>query len=122
MLSVTLFGAPQLSIDAQPLDMIRRKNRALMFYIAAHERPVTRDQLLVVFWPDHDRAAAQQTLRTMLIQAVNFEPAGLEGFFRQLALPVVGENLHEAPQTLPDMHKMLSLANQYGLIFDPPKK
>jgi quercetin dioxygenase-like cupin family protein len=50
-----------------------------------------------------------------------FSPAGMEGFFKQLALPVEGEELHNAPQTRPDMVKMLALADQYGLIFGPPK-
>ncbi len=50
----------------QPLAKVRRKNRALVFYLAAHDRPLTRDHLLALFWPDHDRAAAQHILRTML--------------------------------------------------------
>ena len=48
-----------------------------------------------------------------------FMPSGLEEFFKALADPVEGEDLHNAPQTRPDMAKMLSLANQYGLIFGP---
>src|SRR6185295_8937745 len=40
--------------------------RALLFYLAAHPRPLTRDHLLAFFWPDLDRPAAQQTLRTTL--------------------------------------------------------
>ena len=47
-------------------------------------------------------------------------PSGLENFFKALADPVVGDDLHNAPQTKPDMAKMLSLADQYGLIFPPP--
>ena len=49
-----------------------------------------------------------------------FMPSGLENFFKALADPVVGDDLHNAPQTQPDMAKMLSLADQYGLIFPPP--
>src|SRR5262249_25960625 len=32
----------------------------------AHPGPVSREQLLALFWPDLDRPAAQQTLRTTL--------------------------------------------------------
>jgi quercetin dioxygenase-like cupin family protein len=50
-----------------------------------------------------------------------FTPAGLENFFKQLADPVVGDDLHNAPQTRPDMARMRTLADQYGLIFPAPK-
>lgn len=66
MLSVQLFGAPQIRLSDQPLDALRRKNRALLYFIAAHLQPVARDQVLARFWPDHERGAAQQVFRTML--------------------------------------------------------
>ena len=47
-------------------------------------------------------------------------PSGLENFFKALADPVVGDDLHNAPQAQPDMAKMLSLADQYGLNIPPP--
>jgi DNA-binding SARP family transcriptional activator/tetratricopeptide (TPR) repeat protein len=66
MLRVQLFGAPQIRLCDQPLDALRRKNRALMYFIAAQAHPVSRDQVLARFWPDHERGAAQQVFRTML--------------------------------------------------------
>lgn len=66
MLSIALLGAPTLTLAGNPLAVTRRKSRAVLYYLAAHERPLTRDQLLTLFWPDLDRAAAQQTLRTTL--------------------------------------------------------
>jgi DNA-binding SARP family transcriptional activator len=65
-LSVTLLGTPTLALDLRPLGVLRRKNRALLYYLAAQAEPLTRDQILTVFWPDHERAAAQRILRTML--------------------------------------------------------
>src|SRR5262245_29795270 len=65
-LSVILLGPPQLLLNGQRLERLRRKNRALVYYLAAHDKPLTRDHLLAFFWPDHERAAGQQTLRTML--------------------------------------------------------
>lgn len=50
-----------------------------------------------------------------------FMPSGLEHFFKALADPVVGDDLHAAPQTRPDMAKMRALADQYGLIFPAPR-
>ena len=66
MLSVQLLGSPQLLLDGRPLTIPRRKSRALIYYLAAHVRPLTRDHLLALFWPDQNRPAAQQVLRTTL--------------------------------------------------------
>ncbi len=66
MLSVCLLGSPQLQLDDRPVDVPRRKSRALIYYLAAHAEPLTRDHLLALFWPDSVRSAAQQTLRTTL--------------------------------------------------------
>jgi DNA-binding SARP family transcriptional activator len=66
MLTVLLLGAPQVILDGQPLDSLRRKNRALLYYLASRDEPLTRDEALAFFWPDHPRPAAQRALRTML--------------------------------------------------------
>lgn len=66
MLSILLLGSPQLIIQAHPVTKLRRKNRALLYYVAGYGESLTRDHILSFFWPDHDRAAAQQILRTML--------------------------------------------------------
>ena len=46
MLSILLFGSPQLFIDRRPLPLLWRKNRALVYYLAAHAQPVTRDSIM----------------------------------------------------------------------------
>jgi len=66
MLSIHLLSSPKIMRDDEPLTLSRRKSRALVYYLAAHHDPVSRDQLLALFWPDLDRPAAQQTLRTTL--------------------------------------------------------
>lgn len=66
VLSIRLLGPPQLLHEGHALELPRRKNRALLYYLAAHDQPLTRDQLLAFFWIDHERAAAQQSLRTTL--------------------------------------------------------
>jgi DNA-binding SARP family transcriptional activator len=66
MLSIQLLGIPLLLLDGEPLSISRRKSRALLFYVAAHTAPVAREQVLALFWPDHDRTSAQQILRTSL--------------------------------------------------------
>ena len=66
MWSVLLLGAPQILRDNAAAQIPRRKNRALLYYLAAHSKPLTRDQILALFFIDHERSAAQQILRTML--------------------------------------------------------
>lgn len=66
MLAIRLFGAPQIIYNQRSVAMTRRKSRALIYYLAAQPGPLTRDQLLAFFWPDHDRQTGQQNLRTTL--------------------------------------------------------
>lgn len=66
MLTLLLFGQPQVRREGRDLEVPRRKSRALLFYLAARASPVARDQLLAMFWPDLERSAAQQNLRTTL--------------------------------------------------------
>ncbi len=66
MLSIQLLGPPLIFLDDQPLAITRKKSRALLYYLAAHDKPLTREQILAVFWPDTDRVSAQQVLRTTL--------------------------------------------------------
>lgn len=66
MLAVSLLGTPTLTLEGKPLALSRRKSRAILYYLAAQRTPLTREQLLEFFWPDLDRPAAQQTLRTTL--------------------------------------------------------
>jgi DNA-binding SARP family transcriptional activator len=66
VLSIQLLGTPQIKLNGKEITLTRRKSRALIYYLAAHSNPITRDHLLSIFWVDLDRASAQQTLRTTL--------------------------------------------------------
>ncbi len=66
VLSILLLGPPVLTLDGQPLNALRRKNRALLFVLAQRATPLSRDEALAFLWPDHPRPAAQRILRTML--------------------------------------------------------
>ncbi|HZQ09649.1 MAG TPA: BTAD domain-containing putative transcriptional regulator, partial [Anaerolineae bacterium] len=93
MFSFLLLGAPQILKEGRAIQLPRRKNRALLFYVAAHDKPLTREHLLNFFFPDHERAAAQPILRTMLYD-----------LRKQLddALIVQDETLALAPDTFVD--------------------
>lgn len=94
MLSIRLLGTPEIALDDQSIHVVRRKSRALVYYLAVHSQPLTRDHLLNFFWPDMQRPAAQQMLRTTL--------HGLRQALGQ-ALQVDDETLALAPDTEVDV-------------------
>jgi DNA-binding SARP family transcriptional activator len=65
-LTIQLFGPPTVQRDGAAVALPRRRTRALVFYLAAHTDAVSREQLLELFWPNADRAAALQLLRAAL--------------------------------------------------------
>src|SRR5260221_703324 len=102
MLSVYLLGSPQLDLDEHPLGALKRKNRAWLYYVAAHTTPLTRDHLLNVFWAGHESTAAKPLFRTVLYEIrkqVN------------TALAVVGDNISLDPETWVDTHEFEALLN-----------
>ena len=66
MLTLQLFGIPAIWRNGQPITIARRKSRGVLFYLAMQLNPVSRERLLELFWFDHERPAAQQSLRTTL--------------------------------------------------------
>jgi DNA-binding SARP family transcriptional activator len=66
LLEIRLFGIPGLLLNGHSVESLRRKNRALIYYLAAQEGQSTREKLLTFFWPDRERSAAQAILRTMI--------------------------------------------------------
>lgn len=64
MLRINLFGAPVVHNEhGDPLTIKRRLTRALLYYLAAQGRPVTRDHLVDRFWPDEPLEKARAALR-----------------------------------------------------------
>ncbi|WP_217352434.1 ATP-binding protein [Candidatus Viridilinea mediisalina] len=79
MLTIHLFGPPRIMHGPTPVALPRRRVRALVFYLAAQSSPVSREALLQLLWPDHERTAAQQLLRTTLHAARRALGAALQG-------------------------------------------
>lgn len=65
-LEIQLFGTPQVLFNGKRMSGLRRKNLALIYYTAAQDGRLTRDKILTLFWPDHERSAAQPILRNMI--------------------------------------------------------
>ena len=71
-LTVTLFGAPTLSIDEGPAIRFQSsKVAALAYYFFATGRAHSRDALAGLLWPDYDNAQAKKNLRGALYHLRN---------------------------------------------------
>jgi predicted ATPase/DNA-binding SARP family transcriptional activator len=65
-LHIRLLGSPEVSFQGQPLTLARRQSRALLYRLAAAPRPVPRDELCFLFWPDTADAVARRNLTVLL--------------------------------------------------------
>ncbi|MEM7533735.1 MAG: BTAD domain-containing putative transcriptional regulator [Chloroflexota bacterium] len=66
-LTIRLLGVPKLLRHNQPLTALTRaKSNALLYYLIAVGRPVTRDELTALLWPDSSPDAARRNLRNHL--------------------------------------------------------
>jgi predicted ATPase/DNA-binding SARP family transcriptional activator len=68
LLQATLLGSPQLLCAGAAIPLARRQMRALFFRLAVALRPVARDQLAFLFWPDIGDSAARRNLTVLLNQ------------------------------------------------------
>jgi len=60
--------------QGQPLTLPRRQARALLFYLAAEQPPVPRDQLTFLLWPDSSESTARRNLTRLLSYLRNTLP------------------------------------------------
>jgi DNA-binding SARP family transcriptional activator len=63
---INLIGPPQILRDGQPVKIPRRLHRAILYYIAEKQQPVTRGHLCGLFWPEVPEDAARKNLREAL--------------------------------------------------------
>ncbi len=61
-LRVCLLGPPDVTWDGQPVVILRRQPRALLYRLASELQPVSREHLHFLFWPDHTDRAARRGL------------------------------------------------------------
>lgn len=68
LLELKLFGAPRLLLDKREILFQRRQPLAIMAVLALSERPVNRDELTYLLWPDSPQTVVRQRLRRSLSQ------------------------------------------------------
>ena len=65
-LALHLFGYPHIVLVGAPVDMRRRKEIALLAYLATTQRAQSRDILADLFWPGYNQTSARGNLRRTL--------------------------------------------------------
>lgn len=68
MLSIRAFGELEIRLDegAQPLHLETRTVEALLVYLAGHGRPLGRDLLAELLWPERTQEQARANLSVAL--------------------------------------------------------
>lgn len=66
LLELRVFGRPRLFIDRREVPFRRRQPLAILSILALSDRPVTRDELTYLIWPDATQEIARQRLRRSL--------------------------------------------------------
>jgi DNA-binding SARP family transcriptional activator len=59
-------GHPRIELDAAPVRLDTRKTTAILAYLTLTDRPVSRERLAALFWPDFDHVRAPANLRRSL--------------------------------------------------------
>ncbi|HEX7472426.1 MAG TPA: AAA family ATPase, partial [Candidatus Limnocylindrales bacterium] len=65
-LSIRLLGPLDVSVGGRPIVVDTRKALAIVALVAAEGRPIARDELAAMFWPEADDEAARGSLRRTL--------------------------------------------------------
>ena len=66
MLDIRLLGPPLVYLNGELITVRRRATRALLFYLAAHGKPIGREQLAELFWPEKTDEKQRRQLRDLL--------------------------------------------------------
>lgn len=67
-LELRLLGQPQILVDGKPVRSLPLKGQALLFYLALHSQPVTRQKLAGLLWGRLPEKAARRNLRGVLLR------------------------------------------------------
>lgn len=65
-ISITLLGTPQIYKNGTALRVSRKRVRALLYYLAAEGKPVSRSSVAYMLWPEKEYAKASQNLSIYL--------------------------------------------------------
>ena len=63
---VTVLGNPEMRWNAQPFELSRRQTRLLIYIMAETLRPISRDRLMLLLWPNTAESTARRHLTRRL--------------------------------------------------------
>jgi DNA-binding SARP family transcriptional activator/tetratricopeptide (TPR) repeat protein len=78
-LQIRLLGTPQVTFLGQKVSLSRRQGRALLYYLACAGRPVSRDQLTFLLFPDDPDSSARRKL-TRILSHLQSQFPGIQPF------------------------------------------
>lgn len=91
-IEVRLFGPPRIVRDGETVAIDTRKALALLAYLVLADRPLSRDHLATLLWPDADQARARSALRRTL-SALNAAVGGRGLAIERESLAFAGEGV-----------------------------
>lgn len=101
-LQIQLFGSPSLTIANEPVTgFVSSKAVALVYYLAATNRPHGRDSLATLFWADAPDARAKKNLRDVLSNLRRLIEPYID-ITRQTAALRVEADTKEKPNAVPE--------------------
>ena len=65
-LQIRLLGLPEVTMNGQPVSILRRQVRLLLYFLACQREPVRRAWLSDLFWPEKTDQAGREALRDAL--------------------------------------------------------
>lgn len=90
---LSLFGAPRLEYQGQPVAIDTRKALALLAYLLVEAKPQSRDTLATLLWPESNQALARAALRRTLSTLRNALNEALVDFGREVVAIHPGSDL-----------------------------
>lgn len=128
LLKISLLGSPVIEYNDAPFCITRRQTRALLFRLASQEKPVSREQLCYLFWPDVPETAARRRFSRLLTHlrralpvpdmiVVGQSSVGLD-YGRVWSDAVVSRQLLAAPQVGPFPRRRKLLTYYHGPFLD----
>ncbi len=63
---ILVLGMPVIQANGQVVIIQRRINRGILFFLASQGKPIYRDSLLTLFWPERNETHARSRLREAL--------------------------------------------------------
>ncbi len=136
ILNIQLLGQPRIFWNQEQIILKRRTTRILLYFLAypTDTKLVSRNELILMFWPDHAPEVARRNMRDLLSKLrkelpdeeilqtdrewvwlddkkVRVDVLEFEENYRQLNLPILSSEIHPLPEMI--LQKMIHTVNMW---------